>query len=999
MPVVDPRSVIPNKPVTPQPQTWPGAQYPTAADPLRTQAQSNANTRTALDVKQDARSDEELRMRREREARDAAEFAAKQAQRNARGGVESTEGERKSGAHAFNLRRGMDFITQLQQQNPDALKPGIRETLGQLSSNAWIQDASIPSEVREARMAMNNAYRDFVQEAIYSASGAAFNQNEMDNMLRDIVPSYWDTPKTLESKRYMMETKIGAAMLQAGATAQQVEQALQTFRQTSAPVFSPKFASQAADPSAPSGLGSDVKSTPVPEAMQQEYAKAMSQIKPGELTPERYQYLVNELYHKNGFEVGGAPENIKKVVDYFNKTGKFGKIPARQEQLPAVAKPFAEAGADKGLTGDAYALVMNAANAGSGGLPMLLAGEGGREAARVANEAHPISSTVGDLAGSVAPTVALEAGLTKAGLKSPVVADALANMIYGGARGNNDDTGAAMGAVGGGLGSLGGRALTYGARGFMGRDMAEALDTLGQERTFQIPGRDPLPVTDATPVRLQSMSDEELRRELAKTQQGISTWDAFHAQNADMDARFAASKAERDARLGPILEANKNDPSRMAWLRSRGYDNPSTMPEVKARLEAMAEQEWPTTIESLYRKDPEAVGQIFQPINTPPSLEPKDLLQQRRSVLQDYLNTPDVPTEGKIPGVDFSTLQRAGLHGLEEAFGRVPGVSGERTRTISEFGRQNAARALEKAGIALPDNIQGGAEINRFMKEELGKKYEALLPQISGQVSRNFENGLAAVRLKAGGIGRNGDFAPMWGKVEGILDKFAPDGRFDGKAYQDVRSRLDDLADEWATKETVPGDRLRSEYREAAGYVRDIMRLMENQVAEANPAIAQRLRGVNSGYAQFKAIIRASNKALQREKNYAPDEYLQALKDLDPSLDDVRTATGQGLDNDYAEMAKKAIGNKPKEGTRIVEAMLPLSLGAGAWLSPVATGAVAGTAALGYTPGVKRVVQAIIDGRLGKAANAIPNLSSKVENSKILQQLLANYGRRMGQGE
>lgn len=1006
MPPVDPRTVQPI-PQTPMAQPWPGASsdpgFPTAGNPKVLADQGRADVRTSIDQHGDRRADTALGYEGGRYGQSVDDHNIKLRTIDARGGTDTQAEERQAAARAFIMTRALDHIKELQAKNPDALKPGLRETLGGLSSNAWLQDAAIPENIRSTRKRMNDLYREFTQMAVYSASGAAFNEVELQNAIRDLSPGYWDDADSLAQKRAMMEDRIGGAMLQAGATRPQIDAALAQFRESTKDIYSPKFG-QATAPGEDPGLGQGanaVNRVPVPEKMQQEYAAAMAQFKPGQLTEAAYNAVVNDLYRKYGFTPG--ENNVKGLVDQFNKTGKFSpEIPATEQNLSGWQSGWNDAAQSAPGT-----FAMNFANAGAMGIPELLSGAEGRHLKSLADEKNPKSAIGGDIAGSLVPTMALEAGLARALARgggrtaaTTVGADILANAGYGAARGFNgaEDgsglSGAAIGAGLGGVGALVGRGAVQGARGFTGERMTQAMDDVLKPQTFEVGGgRAPLPVDDATPAHFQSMSDDELRAELARAQQGSDAWAAHATQQEGSAAANGAALRLREQKLAPVIAANKAEQGRIA--QARGINK--FTPEQQHNFYQQMEDEYPTTAEGILRKNPDPSMSLSATDHPAPNLEAPDILSLRQQRLTDYLGSePSAPQSITVPGVNATTMARAGLGEGEEFFQGLPGVHGKREAMMGDFNRQYAGRILGPLGEKLPEGIEPGQATNKYVNGVLNQRYEALKPSIKGTISPKFDNAVAALRnkvLQGGGPERQA----AWGEIEAALQQFrrgAEEGSlrrdFDGTSYRELSSRLLDIA---TTLGKDGGDLADLDVSRAAEKIRGHLLDM---VSEANPAAGRNLRELNSAWAKMKRVERASSSAsaLSQRGVYAPDDLLSAIKALDTSPDKGAIARGDGLDQPYVQNARDVLGGRPAKKASLKEA------GIGFY----AAGPALAVPALAHmVPGVRQATHAVVDGKVGQAADWLTSFlpeTSPLRNlpSSVLEQLLsqslAAYSRK-----
>lgn len=126
---------------------------------------------------------------------------------------------------------------------------------------------------------------------------------------------------------------------------------------------------------------------------------------------------------------------------------------------------------------------------------------------------------------------------------------------------------------------------------------------------------------------------------------------------------------------------------------------------------------------------------------------------------------------------------------------------------------------------------------------------------------------------------------------------------------------------------------------------------------------------------------------------YAPDEYLNAIERLDTSRGKSAVSRGRGFDQPYAQDAREVLGGKPAKKSSVqTTAVTGYLLGQ---LGPAAL-PLLGAAAGGYTPGVKRLVQFMVEGGMGKTPAAVEEALGKSElGRKILSATDADTRRQL----
>lgn len=1031
----------------PQPQPWPG--FPTGGNPVKNRERElregafgldvrragNEDIRTGLAVEDAARDERRVDLQ---EAKTQAELDAAASKKKAReltGGVETTVEENKAAGLTYQMQGYWDLIRKIEKENPEAIRPSLQEIAASTTGSDFLTNAAIPPAVRSARIQLNNLYTTYIQNAIYQASGAAFQQAELDNLIKSVQPNYWDDQRSLDNKRRIIEIQLGAALLKTGAARGRVEEALAAFRQSTDGLFTEKL-----DRGTPqeTKLSGDTMSVPVPPEYQNEYEAKMRAIPRGSLTLEQYVGLRRALDEKYGRQRGDYFD-AQKFVDAYNQGNASLVIPAEEKKLEGgLEKTAAAAAADPGLVGTTYNFGLNAANAGGMGLPTFLADPEGRTAMVLANQKHPNAAFWGDVAGSMAPGAALEG---VAGRKlGPIGAEVLGNMAYGGARGAAEaDPGEsrlleALKEAGiGGAGAVGGRAAVRGATGFVDPRTQSAIDNIVEPKSFPIPGDRPaLPVDDITPANMQAMSDDELRLAIEEAKRGQGAWDSYDAQTRqgqlDVEARNALANqayaqdlgnahihnagvaGQLDVKIDEIIAANK--PKHDMFLSSRGFDKASQ--ETKAQILRMADENYPLTREGILRANPELENlqlkdlpqapepEVYTPGATPEGPS-RDILGQRISRIEEYLAQDPTPKVGTIPGTDATTMQRAGAATTEEAMQGFPGIAGAREKALESWNRQNSARVLSYVGEELPKDVAPGQDMNAAVNRILSGKYETLRPQIKGRVDQEFNNRIAAIREKAimGGPGR----AELWAEIEPVLNKFRKaDGTFDGEGYREFTHELRRRAELWG-KSDDPN--MGIAHNDMAAIAEDVRKAGQLMIQRANPAVGKQLKAVERAWAHQARIDLASRGAAKATRGvYSPDEYLSAIERMDTSKGKRATSRGKAPDQKYAQDARDVLGGKPAKRASVRETFIggaTLALG-----GPVVK-AIGGALGLSYTSPTKRLVQAILANKGNLAADAVRKVSKghpelekflrDPKNQDKVQRLVAQALRVQGSDE
>jgi hypothetical protein len=352
---------------------------------------------------------------------------------------------------------------------------------------------------------------------------------------------------------------------------------------------------------------------------------------------------------------------------------------------------------------------------------------------------------------------------------------------------------------------------------------------------------------------------------------------------------------------------------------------------------------------------------------------------------------------GTIPATDLTTLQRMGSTGGEEFIEGFPTVAGTRQASVADFNRHNASRALAKAGLALPKDIQPGQAPNAYMHKTLGDEYDKLAPSIKGKVDVDFTNQVAAIRAKTMTAPRRGAKvdpvkAEAWQQIDDAFANFTQGGKFDYDSYKKFSTQLREWQDFWAKSTVGPNEAPSPVLNDMARTADKVRMAARELVSRVNPTAGARLKRLDSAWAHKLRIEEASKGASAQEKGvYAPQELLSATQRLDTSKAKGRFARGEAFDQPYAQSAMEVVGHKPAKGGSVL-GTAAIGFGSGGTIVPVALAA--------YAPGIKRLTQLLTDGRLGKRLDRLtPNTvvakypELKELPSDVLKQVIASYIR------
>lgn len=268
------------------------------------------------------------------------------------------------------------------------------------------------------------------------------------------------------------------------------------------------------------------------------------------------------------------------------------------------------------------------------------------------------------------------------------------------------------------------------------------------------------------------------------------------------------------------------------------------------------------------------------------------------------------PTPGQILGGGF---KRA-----EEGLTSVPiigdAIKSAQTRAVTDLNTAAFNRALAPVGEKLPKGL-GGREAVDYVGETLGKKYDALLPNLTTQADGQFISEMQSLRNMMG----SGSIDPAKAaQFEALLNnqvfaKFQPGAggapTLTGQTMKQIETDLGQLSSKFQRS-------LDPDQQMVGDALQEVQASLRNAVMRNNPQVAPELQRINEGWANFKRVQRAASSVAAEGGQFSPAQLQAAVKATDRSKDKAAFARGDALMQDLAEPAKSVLGPKvPDSGT------------------------------------------------------------------------------------
>ena len=318
-------------------------------------------------------------------------------------------------------------------------------------------------------------------------------------------------------------------------------------------------------------------------------------------------------------------------------------------------------------------------------------------------------------------------------------------------------------------------------------------------------------------------------------------------------------------------------------------------------------------------------------------------------------------------GVLMTPGQRLGgkFKDLEDAATSIPilgsFIKSGRANSLDSFNQAVGRQALEPIGESL-SGVRAGHGLIDEVGTKLGNAYDSLLPNLQFTPDRQFSIDLN--RVKNGIVARLPDQeAKQFDSViNGALAKRIGRTPMDGQSFKDAESELTHFANNYRGSPNP-------QQRDLAYAIDGVTKAMRSGLERSNPAQAQQLANINSGYAMFSRMRSAATRRVTSGGVFTPNDLLNAIKTGDKSAGKGSFARGDALMQTFAEAGQRVLPSSlPTSGT-VERGATMAGLGGLSYLAgrPEILGAGA-LAALPYTRFGMRAANAAPYGAVGRGA-------------------------------
>ncbi len=292
-------------------------------------------------------------------------------------------------------------------------------------------------------------------------------------------------------------------------------------------------------------------------------------------------------------------------------------------------------------------------------------------------------------------------------------------------------------------------------------------------------------------------------------------------------------------------------------------------------------------------------------------------------------------------------------------------IQNSRGRSVDSFNRAVANQALEPIGERIAPRTAAGHEMVAEVERKLGDQYDRLLPHLQFAPDRQYWTDINNIHQNQVRMLPQ----PQAEQFERILDtKLGPaiaaprqvvgtpgtprnaNQPMTGTALKKVESDLNRIATNYSSSSDAA-------QRDLGSALTDVVRAMRANIQRVNPAHAEQLQNINSGWAMYARIRDAAAARKAGEGVFLPSDLLGAVKKGDKSVGKGAFARGDALMQDFAEAGQSVLPSKvPDSGTAGRSIMAMVGAGGLGYVNPKILAGVLGASSL-YT----RPVQALIN--------------------------------------
>ena len=309
------------------------------------------------------------------------------------------------------------------------------------------------------------------------------------------------------------------------------------------------------------------------------------------------------------------------------------------------------------------------------------------------------------------------------------------------------------------------------------------------------------------------------------------------------------------------------------------------------------------------------------------------------------------PTPGQILGGSLAKLEAksTSIPILGDAIAKAQQRAGAQLNTAA------FNRALAPIAERLPAGVAGHDAVE-LVGQKLGAAYDNLLPKLTARADAQFAQDVSELRQSVQIGALDPKYSALFERTvqDRVLSKFQGQQGLTGQTLKETESFLGSESKRFAQSQDPDARLLGDAYAQVQSNLRDLL-------ARTNPAHANELRAINSGWANFKRVQKASGAIGADEGVFTAAQLQNAVKASDRSKDKARFAEGNALMQDLSGAAKSVLGSKYGDsGT--AGRMMNLGALASGFINPAIPSGLLGASHL-YNPVAQRLIAGLLTQR------------------------------------
>ncbi|HZO86264.1 MAG TPA: hypothetical protein VFC26_13675 [Verrucomicrobiae bacterium] len=302
-----------------------------------------------------------------------------------------------------------------------------------------------------------------------------------------------------------------------------------------------------------------------------------------------------------------------------------------------------------------------------------------------------------------------------------------------------------------------------------------------------------------------------------------------------------------------------------------------------------------------------------------------------------------------------------------------PAVASAQRGAIEDFNRAAYNEVLAPVGMTYPKDGAIGREGIKYVGDQLSKKYDDLLPNLTFGADHQLLTDATAIQQMVASLPKKEAryFAGFW--KDKLGQALAPNGQMDGRTFKEIQEAVG--------KESAAAGKSTDIYQRKLGDAFDALKSsLDDALERSNPQHAGELQKINQGWANLVPLEHAAT-AVSQNGVFTPAQLLQGVRTASDTVRKRGFVRGTGGQmQELGEAGQKVLGNAYPDSGTAGRALLGAGVlgGAGMMFNP-ATAVGLGASMLGYTGTGKRAIASALADR----PNIAPQISAAVRKASV----------------